>query len=39
MVANANEISENGLGIFVTNEIIVEGISMVILAGSVQTEN
>jgi pullulanase len=39
MVANGNEISEKGFGIFVTNEIIVEGISMVILTDSVKTEN
>lgn len=38
-VANGNEISEKGFGIFVTNEVIVEGISMMILADSVQTEN
>jgi pullulanase len=31
MVANGNEISENGFGIFVTNEIIVEPVSMMIL--------
>ena len=39
MVANGNEISENGLGIFITNEIIVEGISMTILVNSIKTEN
>ncbi|HSM47222.1 MAG TPA: type I pullulanase [Draconibacterium sp.] len=39
MVANGNEISENGLDIFVTNEIIVEGISMMILVNSFKTEN
>jgi len=39
MVANGNEISENGLGIFVTNEIIVEGISMTILVYSIKSGN
>ena len=32
IMANQNEISKNGLEIFVNNEIIVEGISMVILS-------
>jgi len=31
VVANGNEILENGFGIFVTNEVIVNGISMMIL--------
>jgi pullulanase len=31
VVANENEISENGFGIFVTNEVIVNAISMMIL--------
>ena len=39
IVANGNEISENGFGVFVTNEVIVDGISMMILASSVKTEN
>lgn len=39
IVANENEISENGFGTFVTNEVIVDGISMMILAGSVKTDN
>jgi pullulanase len=39
MVANGIEISENGLGIIVKNDVIVEPVSMIILTNSVKTEN
>jgi pullulanase len=39
VVAKGNEINEAGIGEIISDEVKVEGISMMILAGSVKTEN